>query len=1125
MLQLILGRSGTGKTSMIYETLCDLAKQGRERLILLVPEQFSFESERALLRRLGPRLASHVQVLSFTRMAELVFRELGGLAGRRMDDATRFLLMSRAIEQTTDHLVLYNRAASEPGAVSTILSMVTEFKQCGIAPNQLEEAAAALDKGMLKRKTEELALIMQAYDSLTTGVTGESPSGYIDPLDDLALLAKRLPESSIADGAYIFIDSFKDFTAPETEVIEVLIRQAKQVTVALCADTIADDTLGYGLFSQVIKTAARLREMAYQAGVPVAKIQYLGENKRTGSDALKALEAGLFQHRPKVLQQEAGEVVVAACSDIYQECDFAAREIRRLLRERSGRCRDFTIVARNLDDYRGILDAAMEKQEIPFIMDERTDIRTEPLAALIISALDAVTGGFSTDSLLSLMKTGLAGFSTHSASKLENYVLMWRINGGRWRTEWTWNPDGLAEKTDETTKKRLAYLNLLRRRLVKPLERLRSSLYAQNATGEDFSKAVYRYLLEVRADLLTRLRARRLDESGEPGLAERMARVWDIVMEILDRIAVIYQKTPCNPKRLAEIFGIAVSLVDLGSVPQSLDAVQIGAANRIRYSSPKTVFILGANEGVFPSYEGFGGILTDIERSRLIEMGLPLTNTADRAAVEERFFAYMAVCAPSERLIVSFVKQNAEGEPMAESVLVSSIKKTLPNCTLLDQPGEMDAESERDAFEQAALTWRRQEPKAAALRAIFKSREDYRARLLALRRAAYKKPAAFSDKKTAQELFGRDILLSASRIESYYRCRFAYFCRYGLKAMPRRTADLDALAFGTLTHWVMEQVLPKYTEIGYHNIERGQVERDTGDAVMKYVEEYIGGLEDKPARFAALLNRLSRVAAALLWHVVCELRQSRFVPVDFELNVGGRPEEGQPAIPPVILSLPDGSKVRVQGKIDRVDVYKRDEVSYVRVIDYKTGAKSFKLSEIVEGINVQMLIYLFAACQNGGDRYGRTSPAGVLYLPAKLPVVQAERGQDSEKIGREQIRSLRMNGLLIDDPEIIGAMEKDIKGLFIPASLKSGGGFKKHSSIASLKHFGLLKKRIDSLLIEMAQTLKSGDIAAYPAAGEVEACKWCDYKTICGHEFADPVRFIEKRDNSEVLSALENHGN
>ena len=485
----------------------------------------------------------------------------------------------------------------------------------------------------------------------------------------------------------------------------------------------------------------------------------------------------------------------------------------------------------------------------------------------------------------------------------------------------------------------------------------------------------------------------------------------------------------------------------------------------------------------------------------------------------------MAVCAPSERLVVSYVAQNAEGEPMAESVLVSSIKKILPNCVLLDQPGEMDAESERDAFEQAALTWRRQEPKAAALREIFKSREDYRARLSALDRAAYKKTAAFSDKKTAQELFGRDILLSASRIESYYRCRFAYFCRYGLKAMPRRTADLDALAFGTLTHWVMEHVLPKYTETGYHNIERSQVERDTGDAVMKYVEECIGGLEDKPARFAALLNRLSRVAAALLWHVVCELRQSRFVPVDFELNVGGRPEEGQPAVPPVILSLPDGSKVRVQGKIDRVDVYKRDGVSYVRVIDYKTGAKSFKLSEIVEGINVQMLIYLFAVCQNGGGRYGRTSPAGVLYLPAKLPVVQAERGQDSEKIGREQIRSLRMNGLLIDDPEIIGAMEKDIKGLFIPAALKADGGFKKHSSIASLKHFGLLKKRIDSLLIEMAQTLKSGDIAAYPAAGEVEACEWCDYKTICGHEFADPVRFIEKRDNSEVLNDLENHGN
>lgn len=1124
MLQLLLGRSGTGKTHTIYETLCDLARAGSENLILLVPEQFSFESERALLRKLGPRLASHVKVLSFTRMAEHVFRELGGLAGRRMDDPTRFLIMSRAMEQTADQLTLYRRAASDPAAISTILSMVTELKQCGIIPHQLEKTSNTIREGTLKQKINELALIMEAYDAVSAGITGDSEDspGFIDPADDLALLADRLPDSSIAKDAYIFIDSFKDFTAPEIEVVRILINQAKQITVALCTDTIVDNSAGYGLFSQVIKTAARLRDIAREDGVPVAKIQYLTENMRTSSQALKALEAGLFRPRSDVYDKQSDEVLVAACSDIYQECDFVAREIRRRLREEGGRCRDFTIVVRNLDNYRGVIDASMEKQEIPFVVDERTDIRTEPLITLIISALDAVVGGFSTDSLLSLMKTGLAGFSTHSVAKIENYVLMWRINGSRWRTEWTGNPNGLDVKADENSDKQLAYLNLLRRRLVRPLEKLRSALYSPNATGIDFSKAVYSYLLEVGADLLTRLRVKRLDNLGEPGLAERMARVWDITMELLDKIAVIYSRTPCNPPRLSEILQMTAGLVDLGSVPQSLDAVQIGAANLIRYSSPKTVFILGANEGVFPSYHSPGGILTDIERNELIEKGLPLTNTADRLSVEERFFAYSAVSAPSDKLVISYVKGNASGEPMSESVLVSSVRKILPLCCTLDQTSEIDAESERDAFERTALLWKKLDPKSVALRSIFKAKEDYINKLEALDRAAYRKPAAFSDIKTAQKLFGTDIWLSASRIDSYYRCRFAYFCKYGLKAEPRRTADLDALTFGTLTHWVMEYVLPKYSEIGFDKIERSQVFQDASNAVIDYVEQNMGGLEDKPVRFSALLHRLSRVAAALLWHVVCELKQSRFVPVDYELSVSSKPEDGKSAIPPIILSLPDCGKVRVQGKIDRVDVYKRDGVSYVRVVDYKTGSKDFRLSDIVEGINVQMLVYLFAVCQNGSSRYGDITPAGVLYLPAKLPVVQVERGKDEESVKRDQIKSLCMNGLLLDDPEIIHAMEADAQGLFIPAEISSTGKFKRGSSVASLEQFGLLKKRIDSLLVKMAETLKSGDIAAYPAAGEVEACKWCDYKIVCGHEQGDPVRFIEKRNNKEVFSMLEN---
>lgn len=1130
MLQLILGRSGTGKTHEVLNRLCDLAWAGNDNLILLVPEQFSFESERILLRRLSPRMAGRVRVLSFTRMAEQVFRETGGLAGRRMDDISRTLVMSRAAELTADKLTLYGNAAGDPWTVGTLLHTVCELKQCGITPSQLEKMSLSIpDNGTLRRKLSELSLLYGTYEALASNVQGaDEPDGavrYIDPLDDLTALAERLPQSGMAKDAYVFVDSFKGFTAPEMSVLRALMRQSRLVTVTLCADGIDDNAQQCGLFSPVIRTAARLRDIARRDGVEVAKVQILNENRRAQSEALKSVEAGLFAPRPAVYEKPTDRVTIASCSDIYEECDFVAREIRRRLREYGGRCRDFSIVARNPEQYRGVLDAAMEKQGIPFIMDQRTDILTEPLITLMLAALDTVTGGFETDDILRLIKTGLAGFSTHSVSLLENYALMWNIDRARWHTEWTGNPDGLTARSDDSTAKRLWYLNVLRRRLTRPLKKLHDTIYKQGATGADFAKALYRYISDVRADRLTRMRIYGLDKAGEHILAERMAQIWDMAMQLLDKMAIICGGQPCSPAKMTELFRLAAGLADMGSLPQSLDAVQVGAADRVRFSSPKTVFIMGANEGVFPAYPAFFGILTDSERRTLLASGLDLYDTADSKAAEERFFAYAAVAAPSESLVVSFVRSNAAGEDQCPSVLVDAIKRVVPNCRYIDQNGRdvNEPESERDAFEYAASLWGQATPRAAALRQVFERHERYMSRLAALDSAYARKPAAFSDSERARRLFGKDMNLSASRVEEYYRCRFAYFCRYGLKVEPSRTADLDALTFGTLAHWVMEHVLPGYMKTGLDRIKRGDAYSDAEKAVYEFAQTTMGGLHDKTDRFVAMLGRLARIAGALLWQVVCELRQSRFVPVDYELSIGYPSDKEQSHIPPVVLTLADGCNVRVYGKIDRVDVYKRGDISYVRVVDYKTGAKEFCLSDVVEGINVQMLLYLFAVWQNGSPRYGRTLPAGVLYLPAKLPVVQVDRDADEQTVLGEQLKALKMNGLILDDAQVANAMESGVAGVFIPAKLNKDGSFAGSSSIASLNQFGLLKKKMDELLIKMAHTLRSGDIAARPAAGREDACKWCSYRAVCGHEPDDPVRFIAKRDAADVLKELE-HG-
>lgn len=1131
MLQLILGRSGTGKTYTIYEELSRLAAQEPDpALILLVPEQFSFESERALLERLGPRLAGRIQVLSFTRLAETVFRELGGLAGQRMDESTRLLLMSQALDQVAEHLVLYRRQAASPDYIEAVLSLLLECKQCAISPHQLEETAASLEPGTLRSKMTELSLILEAYEALAS-------QSHIDPLDDLTTLAKRLPESRRLRGARIFVDSFKGFTSQELTILGELLSLAAQVTVALCTDTIEDRQGGFGLFSPVIRTAARLREMAYSRHIPVAKIRYLTTPRRTDSPALRALEAGAFSPHPDRLETPADAVTVVPCADLYEECAYVARTIRRLLRENGGRCRDIAIVARNLPDYEGLLDVALEQEGIPYYMDRRKDILTEPLTSLILCALRIVIDGWDTAEVLQLIKTGLLpDFSMETAAELENYLYMWRIRGQLWQEPWEWNPGGLSVQFDEAARLTLDKLNDWRERLTAPLLRLQKDFRRmEKPTGEDFAAAIYRYLTQVQADEAVRQQVTRLEQAGEPELAERAARMWDTWMELLSRYAAALSSAVLPPRRHMELLRLAAGTLDLGSIPQTLDAVQVGSADRMRLSSPETVFLLGVNEGVFPAYPQGAGLLSDGERRRLIALGLPMTEASDLQAVEERFFAYTALSAPSQRLFISYLQGNAAGEALTPSSLVDTVRFILPQCAvgIARADHAQDVESPAEAFSRMAEETSHPTPQTAAVRQLLLADPAWSHRIEILDRAAVRAPFSFSDPLLARQFFGQKLRLSPSQVDRFYQCSFSYFCQYGMKAKPRRAADLDALEFGTLTHYVMEKQLKAYTEaqIPWDSLLKPTVLADARARVMDYVNDTMGGLENKPARFAYLVDRLIQQCGQLLWRVVRELAQSRFVPVAYELPIGATGQDG-PAVEPMTLALPDGSTIQVCGVVDRLDVFEQNGISYVRIIDYKTGQKVFRLSDVVEGIHIQMLLYLFSICQHGAPFLqgipseqitpaSGIQPAGVLYLPAKIPLVSMYREASPDERERAQLKEMRMNGLLLDHPDILRAMETDAAGIFIPVSFKKDGTPKSGSSLASLQQFGQLKNKISSLLLSMAASLRQGEIAAVPVKGSLDGCAYCPYAAVCRHEADDPVRQLAASDAAEVWRSLQ----
>ncbi len=1112
MLQLITGRSGSGKTQALYDDMRQvLTADEAAQVVLLVPEQASFENERRLLKDFGAQLSQRVQVLSFTRLANTVFREIGGVCAKRMDATVSLLLMSQALLEVSDHLQLFRGHTESTEYLEALLGMLAECKQCGISTTALTETAATLPSGVLRTKAEELALIFEAYEALVAGAQ------LIDPLDELTVLANRFSESHGFDGVYVFVDGFKGFTGQEFSVLEQLMTRAARLTVTLCTDRLPEAAQpDLDRFFTANHTGARLRQAAFSRHIPVAKPRHLSCNHRTPSEPLQALEEGIYTPSPRVYEGEAEAVCVVPCADAAQECAFAARTVRRLLRENGGYCRNFTVVTRQLSTYAGLLETAFEREGLPYHIDRRESILTQPLITLLESALAAVTNGFNSADILRLCKTGLAGYAAYSVSQLENYIFIWNITGKGWQQPFEHHPDGPGETVTAKSESRLAYLNVLRRRIARPLAQLQTRLSGK-ITGRDFAAALWQLLTELRVPRMVRLQAARLTACGEMALAEYQARMWDHTVELLNTFATALPDCHITASRFAQLFHLAVASADLGVIPQALDGVAIGAAHHIRYTHPKTVIILGANEGVFPANPASGGMLTDKERRRLMEAGLPMADDMDHQSAEERYYAYAAVAAPSQRLIVTYANRCGK-DTLFPSTLIGEIERILPGHATAEavDPAAGDTEAAADAFSRMADSWQEDSVAAATLREVFSADEAYAVKIEAATHTA--DTFALTDTALAKQLFGTKMQLSPSQVERYHNCRFSYFCQYGIRLRPRKAATFDTAKAGTLAHHVMQELLPIYAAEEWKGCTRARVYADTARAVKAYVETNLGGLED--SRFYDLMRQAARLSGELLWRVIREFQNSRFVPVDFELPIGKK-EDNPVYIEPWVLTAPDGTTVQVRGTVDRVDILKHGDTTYVRVVDYKTYKKSFRLSDIVEGLDLQLLIYLFSLCENGGSRYGNVTPAGVLYLPAALPEISVERDASPEQVELQQLKTMCMNGLLLDDPQVLEAMEADLNGIFIPASRTKKGEFSTRSSLATLAQFGRIQKKIEALLLQMAETLHRGDVAAVPAGGDADGCFFCEYRDICGHEETDPIREIADRDLKTVLTELD----
>ena len=1052
-------------------------KNGDDGLVLIVPEQFSFECERMFLRFLSASQAKKIDVLSFSRIADRLIDDYG-YSRKFIDRGKQAVAMSVALNSIDDELEIYKSRNGRFDFVDGLLNLMSELKYNCVTPQDLDDAKSLVRGTVLKKKLGEVSLISQAYSAVVSEM-------FFDYDDKLDILYELVLKSEFFKGKTVAIDSFERFTEQTMRVIELITKQADDVFVTVCNDAKSADA-EFSLFNCGNIMEKSLVDMAKRTNVSVAKPIVLENSPRFLNAELNALEKNVFSVSKETFDGECDNIEICSARDIYDECNWVARRIKKLLREENMRARDIAVIYRN-DSYAQILSGVLKRYEIPVFEDNRQPFSTQPLLVFVKHLFSVVRSGFKSEEIFKYLKSGLAGITTEQVSTLENYVYVWQISGSEWGNEWTRNPRGFEEMQDYD-QKALDGINALREKVVSPLKNFRHK--CKDATALQISTAVFELFREVdvKGGLLSL--AVSLDEQGERALALQQELAWTFVMKSLDDMVNMLGDRQVSLEMYDMLFGFLVNSADFGVIPSGLDEVALGNANRIKTLNPRAVFVVGLNEGEFPKTQTNSGAFTDFERKELSKLGTNLLDDGEYKLSEERFYAYCALCSAREKVFASYSKMSIGGGVLAPSEVMAQIKSIFPTLEIKTSVERDEMEyicSSDSAFEFLSGKWSDKDSLSVALKKVFSDNEKYVPVMQALDKIVEKRDFKFENPDISKQLFGEDMYISASKAEDFHKCRFRYFCKFGMRVQNRTVASLDSMKSGLVVHYVMEHLLQKYDKTALISAGYEKISADVDALMNEYLEKEMGGAQDKNGRFMYLFKRLKVIIKSVVMRTIEEFSKSEFEFANFELKID---RDGD--IPPLSLELPDGGSVNVHGSVDRVDVFKKDGISYMRVVDYKTGKKVFKLSDVLNGLNMQMLIYLDCICKNGDKLYGEMSPAGVLYMLSRREYTKLI----GDNIKKEP--SSRMEGLVIDNLEILNAMEKDIEGNFLPVKYNAEKGTLS-GNIVTAGQMGKLLEKLEDTLVEMGILLHKGDISALPLGEKADnlPCKYCDYKSVC----------------------------
>ena len=1093
MLTILIGRAGSGKSRRVLESI--EKNRGLREQILLVPEHTSHEAEVDLCRVCGDTASRSAEVLSFRSLATRVLTEVGGLADFTLDNGGKILTLRRCLQELAPTLKVFGKPSQRVSFLEQMMTLFDEFYAYDVAPEVLAERIGELDSAQ-GDKLRDVAMLFAAYDA-------KLHTGEIDARSRMQKLAQAMEKSDYFLGKDLYVDGFSFFNRLEQRILERALEQCETVTVTLLGEKQDGE-----LFRNAAAARDRLIRMARMQGVK-CEIVYVQESR---DDALGHLEKHFFG-TDTAWDGETEQIALYEAGTAFSEVEYVSAQIRRLGRQ-GYRYRDIGVAARNMDVYGPILERVLERDGIPAYLSRRSDILEKPVLTLLLGAVDAVTGGLEYEEMFRYLKTGLAGISAEECDLLENYVIRWQIRGNMWlrETPWTANPDGYGAEMGERQAQQLAEINRIRDAVRRPLSALAEGLKGVSAAAEK-AMVLYEFAVSSGVPETLQKKAEELLAQGQVQLASEYRQLWEIFCGVLDQFVEILGDTPLGGEEFARLLRLVLTQYSVGTIPATLDQVKVSEITRNDRHSVKVLFLLGANDHVLPTLSAQRGILDSGDREELRTREITLSDAEFDELDNELQNIYACLAQATDYLHVSYPVTDVAGSALRPSFVVERIARLFPRVKWVQENGEYQKE-----LPAAALSLAGKNPERE-LWHYFAGNPAYQETLQAMERAGEMKPGRLSP-EAVRALYGKNIPMSASRIHQVKSCHFAYFMQYGLRAKERKAAGFEAPEIGTFIHYLLENVNRDVMEMGgYAAVDSGALRHLVEQYVERYAREEIDGFAEKSARFRYLFSRLRKTAVQIVEDIAAEMRESDFRPLAFELGFGGR--DGK--LPAITITEGD-TTLAVTGKVDRVDGWLHDGKLYLRVVDYKTGKKVFDLVKLRYGLEIQMLLYLFALQNSGESLFGYPIvPGGVLYHPARDAIIKGSADMTGDEIQAALQKELRRSGMVLSEPTVLQAMEHSAleSPCYLPISVKKDGSISGY--IADAEQLGKLGQYVEKLLHEIAREIGGGNIETDPYQHAQEsACDFCPFYAACNlDESRDKRRYFEKTSPERLWQVID----